>query len=114
MMRAILNNEGMLSSLPLGCFNPAYWPMGHIVCKNLASEILPLACFVFYIYFSFCDGFSLKPLRKIIWAVYFLMFSYLSFLAKGYYDLYFIIPLSSLLAFILAWFQKKENKLKGK
>ena len=78
------------------------------------SEILPLACYVAFVYFSFCDGFALRPARKIIWGIYFLSFSYLSFWATGKFDLKLIISLSSLLAFALALFQIRENKLKGK
>ena len=77
---------------------------------NALIEVAPLACYVLYIFFSFCDGFGLKPLRKIIWAIYFLLFSAISFIAIDSFDLTFIVPLSSMMAFILAWFQKKENQ----
>ncbi len=78
------------------------------------QEIVTLACFVAYVYFSFCDGFGLRPARKIIWGIYFISFSALSVFAKGSYDLTLIISLSSLMAFILAFFQKLENKSTGR
>ena len=77
-------------------------------------ELISLSVYVTYIYFSFCDGFGLRPRRKMIWGIFFLFFSYSSFKAKGEFDLELIIMLSSLLAFVLAMFQKKENRLKGK
>lgn len=77
-------------------------------------EVVPLACFVVYIFFSFCDGFGLNPARKIVWAVYFLFFCFLTFAASDKFDLRLIISLSSLLAFILALFQQQENRKKGK
>ena len=83
------------------------------VCDPLL-ELVPLGCYVTYIYFSFCDGFGLRPRRKMIWGICFLFFSFLSFKAKGEFDLKIIIALSSVLAFVFALFQKRENKLKGK
>ena len=86
----------------------------HMLFNDPFIEVLALGCFVTYVYFSFCDGFGLSPARKLIWAVYFLSFSYLSFFASGRFDLRLIITLSSLMAFALALFQKRENRLKGK
>ena len=80
----------------------------------LYGQIVALGCYVTYIYFSFCDGFSLRPARKIIWAIYFLCFSSLSFWVRGKFDMVLIISLSSLLAFAMALFQKRENTLKKK
>ena len=74
------------------------------------AEVLPLSLYVLFIYFAFCDGFGLKPIRKIIWAVYFVSLSYSSFQALGSFDLGSILGLSSLLAFALAWFQVQDNK----
>ena len=77
-------------------------------------EVVPLACFVVYVYYSFCDGFGLSTARKVVWAVYFLFFSLLTFKTSGKFDLRLIISLSSLLAFALAMFQKREDSIKGK
>ena len=73
-------------------------------------ELIALCCFVVFVFYTFCDGFGLRPARKIFWAVYFLIFSYASFWAKGYFDVPVIVILGSLLAFVLAMFQKSENK----
>ncbi|HOW36609.1 MAG TPA: hypothetical protein PL155_09400 [Candidatus Omnitrophota bacterium] len=77
------------------------------------KELLPLSVYVWYVYFSFCDGFGLHPLRKIVWGIYFLLFSYWSIQISGRFDIAFILGLSSLTAFVLAWFQARENKLKA-
>lgn len=77
-------------------------------------EIFSLSCFVLFVFFSFCDGFSLRPGRKMIWAVYFLAFSYVPFWATGRFNVALIVLLSSLMAFVLAWFQQRENKIKEK
>lgn len=79
----------------------------------LLKELLPLSIYVWYVYFSFCDGFGLHPLRKIVWGIYFLLFSYWSLQVWGKLDLAFIFGLSALTAFVLAWFQVKENKAKA-
>ena len=76
---------------------------------QLLKEISALSCFVWYIYFSYCDGFGLTPFRKLIWGGYFLFLSITSFYTLGHYELTSIIMLSSLLAVVLAWFQKKEK-----
>ena len=87
--------------------------MANLYFYNPFLEVVTLGCYLAYIYFSFCDGFGLRPARKIVWGIYFLSFSYLSFWATGSFDLRLIIALSSLMAFMLALFQLKENKLKG-
>ncbi len=76
-------------------------------------ELAPLLCYVAFVYLSFCDGFQLKPLRKIIWGIYFLAFSFLSFFAHGRFNLNVIILLSSILAFALIKFQQSENRAKS-
>ena len=76
-------------------------------------EVVPLACYVVFMFFAFCDGFKLRPFRKIIWAIYFLTFCYISFVTVGYFDLTLIVPLASMLGFGLAWFQNHENKQKA-
>jgi len=87
---------------------------GNTFFVNALIEIVPLACFVLFIFFAFCDGFNLRRARKVVWAVYFLSFSYLSYFAYGYFDLVLIIPLSSVAAFALAWFQVRDNRMKAK
>ena len=87
---------------------------GYMFLHDPFLEVVPLACYVVYIYFSFCDGFNLRPSRKIIWGAYFLSFSLVSLASSGKFDLRLIISLSSLLAFVLALFQLKENKSKAK
>lgn len=78
--------------------------------KDLILQYVALTAYVFFVYITFCDGFSLKPLRKFIWAAYFVGLSVISYLAVGRFDLRVIISLSSMLAIILIWIQKKENK----
>ena len=76
------------------------------------QEITPLACYIIFVFYVFCDGFNLKPARKVLWAVYFLAFSYISYEAIARFDFMLIIPLSSLLALTLCVFQKREDRQK--
>ena len=80
--------------------------------RSALIEIVPLACYILFIFYAFCDGFKMRPARKVMWAVYFLFFSHLSYWSVGRFDLELIIPLSSVVAFALAWFQRRENKRK--
>ena len=82
-----------------------------IFMKLAVFQIFGIACYVFYVYFSFCDGFKLKISRKIIWAICFISFCYFSLQTWGRFYFPFIVGTSSLIAFILAWFQQKEKPL---
>lgn len=59
--------------------------------------------------FCFCDGFKLHILRKLIWFSVFLIIALLTFKSKGEFDLAIILPIPTLLAFILSWFEKKSR-----
>ena len=81
--------------------------------QDLLLELSALSFFVFYIFFSFCDGFNLRIERKIFWGFCFLAVCYWSYKVQGHFNLKIIILCSSLLAFILGRIQQQGN-LKGK
>lgn len=76
------------------------------------SELIALSCYVAFVFYTFCDGFGLHWTRKIFWAIYFLIFSYISYWAEGHFDVPVIVMLGSLLAFALSFFQKNENRIR--
>jgi hypothetical protein len=72
--------------------------------------IIALSFYLFFVYYSFCDGFNLKPLRKIAWAVIFIWICVLSLQSRGKFDLVLILPIPSVLALALCWFEKRQKK----
>jgi hypothetical protein len=80
--------------------------------EEILWELAALGAYVLYIYFSYCDGFGLKPGRKLIWGVCFLSVAYMSYRLRGHFDLKIILFVSSLLAFALARLQRHENLMK--
>ena len=91
-----------------------YLTYRYLSLNDLVLDLIFLACYLSYIFFSFCDGFGFKTMRKIVWAIYFLIFSLFSLMVAGRFDFGYIIAFSSLLAFVFAIFQRRENQSKGK
>ena len=85
----------------------------YVLFNDLMLDLIFLGCYLSYIFFSFCDGFGFKIMRKIVWAVYFLTFSLFSLMVAGRFDFGYIVAFSSLLAFVFAIFQRRENQSKG-
>ncbi len=73
-------------------------------------DLIPLACFLFFTFFSFCDGFKLHPARKLMFAGYFLALAIFVYTQVGFLSLRILIPFASLLAMTLGWFQIKDNE----
>ena len=72
-------------------------------------DSLALASYATYMYFSFCDGFNLKSPKKAIWGTCFIVLCLWSIMAEGYFRVEIIILWSSIVAFILARIQKRDN-----
>lgn len=83
-----------------------------MIDNPLLIQFLALALYVWFMGFCFCDGFQLHIVRKLIWFGVFLAVSAYVLNVKNEYDLALILPIPSLAALILCYFEKKgrENK----
>jgi len=75
------------------------------------QQLLVISFYLFFVYYSFCDGFNLKFIRKIGWAIIFSWICFLSLQTTGNFDLMLILPIPSALAMFLCW-QAKRSQLK--
>jgi len=75
----------------------------------LIHQIIAIAFYLFFVYYSFCDGFNVNPLRKIAWAIIFIWISIVSLQLRGQFDLILILPVPSVLAMSLCWFEKRAK-----
>jgi len=73
-------------------------------------ELFALTGYLLFIFLSFSDGFKLHVLRKLIWAVFFIIMAMFTFLSEGHFALNIIIFFSSFLAIILARIQQRQNQ----
>jgi hypothetical protein len=60
--------------------------------------------------FTFCDGFKLHILRKLLWLAVFLAISIYSIKIKNEFDLALILPIPTLLAILLCSYEKIKSK----
>lgn len=70
-------------------------------------SLVTLSLYVLFVGFTFCDGFKLHILKKLIWFSVFLLVAIPTFKSKGTFDLAVILPVPTLLAFMLCWYEKK-------
>ena len=80
----------------------------------LLLQLFALSVYVLFMGFTFCDGFKLHIGRKLIWFSVFLLIALSSFRSKGAFDLARILPLPTLLAFVLCWQEKISREKKQK
>lgn len=80
--------------------------------EKFLLQYLTLCAYVLFMGFTFCDGFKLHIVRKLIWFCSFLLVAIVTFKSKGEFDLATILPIPTLLAFVLCWDQKRINKRK--
>ena len=80
--------------------------------NNLILQFIALSLYVLFMGFTFCDGFKLHILRKLIWFSVFLMIALPIYKSKGEFDLAVILPIPTLLAFVLCWYEKIIAKSK--
>ena len=74
--------------------------------EPLLLQFFALSVYVFFMGFTFCDGFKLHIVRKLIWFLSFLLIALSTFKNKDTFDLSMILPLPTLLAFVLCWQEK--------
>ena len=82
--------------------------------EPLLLQLLALSVYVLFMGFTFCDGFKLHIVRKLIWFSAFLLVALPAFQSKGEFDLSAILPLPTMLAFMLCWNQKIVTERKQK
>ncbi len=82
--------------------------------EDIFLEWLALGAYVLYMYFSYCDGFGLKPGRKVLWGAFFVFTGYLSLRQRGHFDLPWMILFGSLLAFALGQCQLRDTGRKDR
>ena len=73
---------------------------------ELLLQFLTLSFYVLFMGFTFCDGFKLHIVRKLIWFCVFLVIALSTFKNKGVFDLAVILPIPTLLAFALCLYEK--------
>jgi len=77
-------------------------------------QFLALSLYAFFVGFCFCDGFKLHIVRKLIWFITFLIVSIYILKIKNEFDLVLILPIPTLLAFLLCYYEIKNLKNKEK
>jgi len=80
---------------------------------NVALQLIALAFYTLFIFFTFCDGFKLHVFKKLIWAIFFLTACLLSLRVENEFDLKAIVAASSLIAFVICWLDKKYKQKTG-
>ena len=69
--------------------------------KTLLLQFLTLSIYTVFLGFCFCDGFNLPMPRKLVCFIPFLIINIYVFKMKGQLDLELILPVPTLLAFLL-------------
>ena len=82
--------------------------------EKVLLQYFALCVYVLFMGFTFCDGFKLHIVRKLIWFSIFLLVALPTFKSRGEFDLGMILPLPTLTAFLLCWNQNQINKRKEK
>jgi hypothetical protein len=77
--------------------------------KNLILQFIALSLYVLLMGFTFCDGFKLHILRKLVWFSVFLIVAIPVYRITGEFSLERIIPIPTLLAFLLCWYEKAKR-----
>ena len=78
--------------------------------KTLLLQFLTLSIYAVFLEFCFCDGFNLSIFRKLVCFVPFLVISIYVFKQEGQLDLELILPLPTLLAFLLCLNERARLK----
>jgi len=80
------------------------------MANRLLMQFLVLSLYAFFVGFCFCDGFKLHILRKLLWFITFLIISIYILKIKNEFDLALILPIPTLLAFLLCYYERKNLK----
>jgi len=78
--------------------------------KTVTLQFIALAIYLFYMGFSFCDGFKLPLARKLIFFGIFLVNALSVFFGKGTFEVSLILPIPTLVAFFLGWQEVGRRK----
>ena len=78
--------------------------------RILIMQFLALSLYTFFVGFCFCDGFKLHILRKLVWFIIFLAISIYILNTKNEFNLELILPVPTLLAILLCYYEKKKSK----
>jgi len=76
----------------------------------LLRQFTALSIYVFFVGFTFCDGFKLHTGRKLIWFAVFLLIAVHVFKTKNEFDLALILPAPTLLAILLGFYEKRRRR----
>jgi len=80
------------------------------MANRLLMQFLALSLYALFVGFCFCDGFKLHILKKLIWFITFLTISIYILKIKNEFDLALILPIPTLLAFLLGFYEIKKSK----
>lgn len=81
--------------------------------KILLLQFIALSLYACFAGFCFCDGFRVHIIRKLIWFIIFLAISTYILKTKGSFDLAFILPIPTLLAILLCYYEREKSKSKS-
>jgi len=80
--------------------------------RLLLLQLFCLGLYVFFVAFSFCDGFKLNIVSKIIWNIAFLAVCIFALNTRGKLYLEAILPFPTVFAILLCAFEKARQKMK--
>ena len=80
--------------------------------NRLLMQTLTLGLYTLFMGFTFCNGFKLHILRKLLWFSVFLAISIYTLKIKNEFDLVIILPIPTLLAILLCSYEKIKSKKK--
>jgi hypothetical protein len=75
-------------------------------------QLLTLSLFTLLMGITFCDGFKLHVVRKLIWFVSFAAIAFYVLKTTGEYDLTRILPVPIILAILLHIWERRSRKVK--
>lgn len=81
---------------------------------SLLRQLFTLSLYALFMGLTFCDGFKLHILRKLLWFSIFAAISIHILKTKGEFNLAFILPVPTLLAILLCIYEKIKEKEKNK
>ncbi|MDD2689819.1 MAG: hypothetical protein PHT41_06700 [Candidatus Omnitrophica bacterium] len=78
--------------------------------NTLLMQLFALSLYTLFMGFTFCDGFKLHILRKLLWFSVFAAISIYVIKTKNEFNLSLILPIPTLLAILLCAYEKIRSK----
>lgn len=78
--------------------------------NTILFQLLTLSLFTLLMGITFCDGFKLQVIRKLIWFVSFAAIAFYVLKTTGEYDLVRILPVPIILAILLYGWERLSAK----